>query len=120
LVYTWTGDSAGTRTFAQILADAGTTTTLGKALAELAGECNSNDKAIAALLTGASFTGTSGKVITSNIQCHMTYTLSTSAKYPGFLTATDDGGTNNPQLTITAEAASEGILYITHVHSVVQ
>ena len=119
LVYSWTGDSVGTRTYAQLAADAGTTTTLGKILASLAGQCDSNTKAVSALQTGATFAGLNGN-ITTNIQSTLVYTLSTAAKYPGFLTATDDGGTNNPQLNITTEAASEGFLYITHVHSVVQ
>ena len=119
IVYSWTGDAAGDLAYATLAADVGTTSTIGKIIAALAGECNSDAKATAALQTGASFTSTTNKTVTTNIQSTLVYTSSTAAKYPGFLNALDDGATNNPKLTLTAEAASSGFLYITHHHSIV-
>jgi hypothetical protein len=121
IVYSWTGDVAGDLAYATLAADVGTTSTLGRIIASLAGQCGTDAKAVAALQTGASFVGTvSGAAIVTNIQCDLVYTLSTATKYPGFINAIDDGGTNSPKLTLTAEANSSGFLYITHVFSAIQ
>lgn len=121
VVYSWTGDSAGTLAYATLAADAGTTSTIGRILASLSGQCNSNAKAVSALQTGESFVGTSGSTIVTNIQSKLVYTASTTGKAPTSLTAVDDGGTNNPLITLTPDgAASSGFLYITHVFSAIQ
>jgi len=120
IVYSWTGDSVGDLAYATLAADVGTTSTLGRIITSLAGQTNSAAKAIAALQTGVSFTGTSGGIFATSIQSTLVYTSSTSAKYPGFLNAADDGGTDNPKLSLTAEAASTGFLFITHAHTIVQ
>jgi hypothetical protein len=120
IVYSWTGDAPGDLAYATLAADVGTTSTIGRIIASLAGQCGTDAKAAAALQTGASFTGTLSGTIATSIQSTLVYTLSTSAKYPGFINAIDDGGTNNPKLTLTAEANSSGFLYITHAHTIVQ
>jgi len=126
LVYAWTGDAAGTLSYATMLADAltATGTCLKSTLTAVGGQCDSNAKAVSALLTGEAFTGAGGSSITTNVQCSILYTATTSLKTVPALTAVDDGGTNNPALTLTPDAGgggtASGLLYITLRHSIVQ
>ena len=124
LVYTFTGTGAdtGTITYATLLADAPAVTALGASnlktiLTAVGGECNSNDKAISALITGEAFTGTSGTVRTTNIEVKLV--AGTAAAIP-FVTAVDDGGTNNPQVNFGTAAVGQCWLFVKHVHSTVQ
>lgn len=121
LVYAWasTGAEAGDLSFATMLADAQAGGLLKQMLTKLDGECNSDAKATSALITGEAFTGASGAVIQSDIQCDVVVQTATTAKAPPALTAADDGATNDPKLTITADAATAGWLRITRVHSIV-
>lgn len=127
LVYTFTGAGAdtGTITYATLVADAPATTVAGASnlktiLTALAGECGaaSNAGAISALITGETFTGTlSNKPITTNIEVKLV--AGTAAAIP-FVTAVDDGATNNPAINFGTAGIGQCWLYITHVHSVVQ
>jgi hypothetical protein len=120
LTYTFTGTGAdtGTITYATLVADALTgtagTSTLKTVLASLAGECNSNAKAISALITGETFTGTSGASITTNIEVNLV--SSTGTAIPSVIAA-DDGATNNPQITFATAGVGQCWLYIKRVHS---
>lgn len=114
LVYSFTGDGAGTLAYATFAANA-VAGPLSTAIAACAGQCDSNAKATSALIYGASFVGAiSAAAIITNIQTRITLTLTTTIKFTPGLTAVDDGGTNNPALVLTPEAASTGFLYITH------
>jgi hypothetical protein len=124
LVYTFTGAGAdtGTITYATLVADAPAVTVAGASnlktiLTAVGGECNSNDKAISALITGEAFTGTSGKSLTTNIEVKLVAATGTAIP---FVTAVDDGGTNNPQVNFGTAGAGQCWLFVTHVHSVVQ
>jgi hypothetical protein len=124
LVYTFTGTGAdtGTIAYATLVADAPATTVAGASnlktiLTALTGECNSAPKAISALITGEAFTGTSGKVSTTNIEVKLV--AGTAAAIP-FVTAVDDGGTNNPAINFGTAGVGQCWLFVKHVHSVVQ
>lgn len=118
LVYTWTGDAAGDLAFATLLADA-VAGPLKTQLAAVAGQCDSDAKATAALLTGASFTGAvSGAAIETN--CRSSVVWQTGATAIPLLTAADDGAGNNPKLTITVAAAGTGILVVEFDHSLIR
>ena len=116
LVYSWTGDAAGTLTYATLVSNA-VTGPLKTALQAITGECNTDAKATAALVTGASFTGTNGTARQTWIQASV---LSVAAVGYG-LAATEDPGVNDqPLLTLTPAASTGGFLYLTHIHSVVR
>ena len=127
LVYTFTGTGSdtGSIAYATLVADAPAVTALGASnlktiLTSLAGECGaaSNAGAISALITGETFTGTlSAKPITTNIEVKLV--AATAAAIP-FVTAVDDGGTNNPAINFGTAGIGQCWLYITHVHSTVQ
>lgn len=125
LIYTFTGTGAdtGSIAYATLVADAATgtagTTTLKSVLTGLAGQCDSNAKAISALITGAdSFTGAlSGSAITTNIEVKLV--AGAVAAIPS-VTAVDDGGTNNPAINFATTGVGQCWLYIKRVHSVVQ
>jgi hypothetical protein len=123
LTYTFTGTGAdtGTITYASLVADAATgtsgTSTLRTVLQSLGGQCDSNAKAISALITGEAFTGVSGSSITTNIEVKLV--SATGTAIPS-VTAADDGATNNPQITFATAGVGQCWLYITRVHSIVQ
>lgn len=125
LIYTFTGTGAdtGTIAYATLVADAAAgpagTSTLKTVLSGLAGQCDSNAKAISALITGAdAFTGAvSGSAITTNIEVKLV--AATGTAIPS-ITAADDGATNNPQYTFATAGVGQCWLYIKRVHSVVQ
>lgn len=116
LVYSWLGDAAGTLTYATLVADATVTGPLLTALQAITGECNTNGKATSALISGAAFSGTSGTTRQTWIQ---TIVLNQTPIATGLL-ATDSGGDNQPLLTLTPAADTNGMLFITHIHSVVR
>ena len=123
LVYTFTGTGADTGTipYATLVADAPAPTAAGASnletiLTALAGECNSTPNAISALITGEAFTGTSGKVSTTNIEVKLV--AGTAAAIP-FVTATAPTA-NNPDINFGTAGVGQCWLYIKHVHSVVQ
>lgn len=115
LVYSWTGDAAGTLTYATLVSNA-VTGPLRTALLDIIGECNTDAKATAALITGAAFTGTSTTARQTWIQAAV---LPVAAVGYG-LAATDSGADNQPLLTLTPAANTGGFLYLTHIHSVVR
>jgi hypothetical protein len=125
LIYTFTGAGAdtGTITYATLVADALTgtsgTSTLKTVLAALTGQCDSNAKAISALITGEQFTGAGAgtPAITTNIEVKLV--ASTGTAIPS-VTAADDGASNNPQITFATAGAGQCWLYITRIHSIVQ
>jgi hypothetical protein len=124
LTYTFTGAGAdtGTITYATLVADAFTgtsgTSTLKTVLSALAGQCDSNAKAISALITGEQFTGAGAgtPVITTNIEVKLV--ASTGTAIP-FVIAVDDGATNNPAINFGTAGAGQCWLYINRVHSIV-
>ena len=124
LVYTFTGTGAdtGTITYATLLADALSPTVVDASnlktiLASVGGECDSNAKAISALITGEAFTGASGKTRTTNIEVKLVSAVATAVPT---VAAADDGATNNPQIAFATAGVGQCWLYIKHVHSVVQ
>jgi hypothetical protein len=125
LTYTFTGTGAdtGTITYASLVADAATgtsgTSTLKTVLQNLGGQCDSNAKAISALITGEQFTGagTGTPSLTTNIEVKLV--AATGTAIPS-VTATDDGATNNPQITFATAGVGQCWLYIKRIHSIVQ
>lgn len=116
LIYSWDDEAGpGTLTLATLLSDA-VAGPLKDKLTALDGECNSDPKATAALLTGATFTGAiSAGPITSKIQSRVVITAFTAGKAPPALTCVDSGGGNDPLLTLTSDtAAGTGLLIIEH------
>jgi hypothetical protein len=124
LTYTFTGTGAdtGTISYATLVADALTgtagTSTLKTVLTSLAGQCDSNAKAISALITGEQFTGAGvgTPALTTNIEVNLV--SSTGTAIPS-VTAADDGATNNPQITFATAGVGQCWLYIKRVHSIV-
>lgn len=123
LVYTFTGTGADTGTipYATLVADALAPTAAGarnleSILVAVGGECNSTPKAISALITGEAFTGTSGKVSTTNIEVKLV--AGTAAAIP-FVTAAAPTA-SNPEINFGTAGVGQCFLYIKHVHSVVQ
>lgn len=119
LIYTFTGTGAdtGTITYATLVADAVTGSPMKTILSSLAGQCDSNAKAISALITGEAFTGASGSTLTTDIEVKLV--AGTAAAIP-FVTAADDGATNNPALNFGTTGIGQCWLYVKHVHSIVQ
>ena len=120
LVYSWTGDVAGTLAFATLLADATAGSPLRDALVTATAHTDSNAKATAALLSGAPFTGTgvTPPTITTNIQS--TILQHTGATAVPLVTAVDSGVGDTPDLVITVAAAGTGLLFITQRHSIIR
>lgn len=122
ITYTFTGTGADTGTipYATLVADALTgtagTSTLKTVLSSLAGECNSNAKAISALITGEAFTGTSGASITTNLEVNLV--SSTGTAIP-FVTAVDSGASNNPDIAFGTAGIGQCWLYIKRIHSII-
>jgi hypothetical protein len=114
LIYSYTGDAAGTLAYATMAADASVTGPLKTALAALSGETDSNAKATAALLTGAPFAGAVTASITTNIQSQIVDSTLTTTKAGVGVTAVDNGAGNSPDIVLTPDAASTGHLFITH------
>lgn len=115
IVFSWSGDAAGSLTLATMVAAAKSNSALKAILSGLTANCNGAD-AVAALITGATFTGVNGESVTTNIHAR----VESGAAVAAGLAAAEEGATNSPQLTITPAAASSGWLYVTHIHSVVQ
>lgn len=119
LIYTFTGTGAdtGTITYATLVADAVTGSPMKTILSSLAGQCDSNAKAISALITGEAFTGAGGSAITTDIEVKLVAATGTAIPSVG---AADDGATNNPQIAFATAGVGQCWLYIKHVHSIVQ
>ena len=123
LTYTFTGTGAdtGTISYATLVADAVSgpsgTSTLKSVLQTVGGQCDSNAKAISALITGEAFTGAGGASFTTNIEVKLV--AGTGTAIPS-VTAADDGATNNPQITFATAGVGQCWLYIKRVHSIVQ
>lgn len=110
LVYTWTGDAAGTLLGATLATDAALGSPLRSKLAALLGECDTDAKAQAALLGGQAFVG----AVTANVESHIRSRIvhQTGATAAPLLTAADSGAGNNPDLTLTVAAAGTGYLIV--------
>jgi hypothetical protein len=125
LIYTFTGTGAdtGTIAYATLVADAAAVTASGASnlktiLTGLAGQCDSNAKAVSALITGEGFTGAvSGATIASNIEVKL---VSAATAAVPTVTAADDGATNNPQYTFATGGVGQCWLYVKHVYSTAQ
>jgi hypothetical protein len=115
LIYSYDNQAGpGTLPIATLLADA-VTGPLKTALTSSSGECNSDAKANAALITGAPFVGAITASVTTNIQSTVQPLAFTAGKAPPCLTAVDSGGGNDPLLTLTSDTASQtGNIFITH------
>lgn len=123
LIYTFTGTGADTGTISHstLVSDAFTgpdgTDTLKTVLAALAGQTNSDAKAVSALITGEQFTGTSGSAIATSIEVKLV--AATGTAIPS-ITAVDDGAGNNPQYTFATAGVGQCWLYIRRAHSIIQ
>lgn len=119
LIYTFTGTGAdtGTITYATLVADAATGP-LKTVLASLAGQTDSNAKAVSALITGEAFTGagTGTPTLTSDIEVKLVSGVATAVPT---IAATDDGATNNPQYAFATAGVGVCWLYIRHNHSII-
>lgn len=119
MIYSYDNQAGpGTLAIATLSADA-VTGPLKTALAAVTGQCDSNAKATAAMITGASFVGAvSGAAIISNIQCRVVPDTFSAGKAPPCLTAVDSGADNSPLLTLTSDTASAtGYIFVQHVWS---
>lgn len=117
LVYFFTGDAAGTLTYATWLADAIAGSDLAVAATALGGTCDSDAKAGLAI-AGLAADGTSPSK--GGICAQITsYTLVTTAKAPVTVQGKDSGAGNNPDILLTPDASTNGILTIIHAHTIV-
>lgn len=109
ITYSWTGDAAGTLANTTLITDceAGP---LKSALQLQVGETDSNAKAEAAVLSGASYTGATGATKRSYVRSSLIW--STGATALPLLTAVDSGAGNAADIVITVAAAGTGYLRI--------
>lgn len=118
LIYTFTGAGAdtGTIAYATLVADA-VTGPLKVALQSVDAQCDSNAKAISALVTGEAFTGAGGSSITTNIEVKLVAATGTAIPY---VTAADSGAGNDPDYNFGTAGVGQCWLYIRHAHSIIQ
>jgi len=113
LIYSWTGDAAGTLLNTTIMTDA-VAGPLKTALTLALLECDSAAKATAAIITGASFVGAVTATVITSVQTVVVYQTLTTAKAPPALTAADSGAANAADLVLTPDgSAAAGWLFIT-------
>lgn len=110
----------GTLPYATLLADAPTGSPLKTALASVDGQCGaaSNAGAIAALITGAGFTGTGTgtPALRTYIQ---SWVQATTAINTG-VTAVDSGANDDPDLVVSTANSFTGYLRVSLRHSIIR